>query len=267
MTYWTDGNYWVTPPILAPVTPTDEFQQATGIRLSHAFVGDSLVDTEGGVVLAPVGAPTIDNPVTNTLDGAPLITDPPSKIWSHSYRYTLTTQAHQAASPSAIDFGTQSFMVSATVRFGVQGAPAALCGNRDMSLEGFEIKYDTASNKLQFAAQPVSGGAVITEFVEAMETGTLWYEVCAIVDRSAGLIRLGTVANESSAAIGVGSLTSALPFSIGKGRLPAIIGDTMGVRVAFGSQVEGRSPKLIAQSVAPLIWFSRTFERVVSTAK
>ena len=95
-----------------------------------------------------------------------------------------------------------------------------------------------------------------------------WHEICVVVDRTNNVIRVGTINGEMSAVFSdSGSLTSGRAFSLYQGRILGLVGDIMGCRVALGAQVEGRSPKAIAQVVAKLIWWDDVFVRAASDAK
>jgi hypothetical protein len=251
-----------------PRTPLDEYRQATGIRLAHDFRGDSLTDAIGGVVLTPTSA-TIDNLVSNTLDGDP-ISDPPSLLWSHAYKTTGTGSSLAAGAATDVDFGLGSWMAHFTVAFDSQAAACDLGGNRDGSSEGWLLRWTQASDLLQVLAQPVGEALVVAQITEVLDSVAAvdHHEVVIIADRANDRLRLATINAEVDVALpATGSFTTAAPFAIGKVLGLSCIATVMGVRVAFGSQVENRSPLAVAQASAKLIWWDDEFTRVETDAK
>jgi hypothetical protein len=260
-----DG-WLITQSADPPRTPLDEYRARTGIRLAHDFRGDSLTAGISGQLLTAVNGPTFDEDVADTLDGNPLLSDPFSLLVSHSFSLFATNHRFETSSPTAVDFGTGSFLVHWTGRFPDPAGVCDLFGNRDGSSEGFEVQFDQGAQKVQALAQPVGQGLDGAEFVESIGTDE-WVDIVVIADRAAGLWKLGTILNETSTALSPGTLTSADPLQIGAVNGLACVAEVMALRVAFGTQVEGRSPTQLARAIAKTIWLEPDDRRVSTPFK
>lgn len=253
---------------VGPGDAREEFYGLTGIRLSNFFGGSSLTDAFGGAVLAPVGAPSFDALVADTLNGAPLITDPPSYLWNHAFRFQATGDSYTVPAVDSVPLGEESVMVAVTARFLPPGVSADLCGNRAMTpATGLEVKYDGQNFRVTVTAQPAGQAASTVNLLGALDNN-LWHTIVVIADRANNLLRCGTIDGEASVALAAtGTLQSTRPFSIGKGRGLALLADTMHVLIAVGPQVEGRSPTNIAQAIAGAVYWDRDFSRVTAPAR
>lgn len=267
----TGFGYGDRPLDIAPTDAREAYFQANNIRLAHDFAGRDLVDDFGGLVLTPVNAPSVDINVINTLDGSPLASDPPSKLWSHAYKFTAGNQQLQTASATSIDFGVQSFLVHLTLKFLPQGATVELAGNLDAT-SGWSLKY-TAAQMLQFFVKRSGFPVDVIDLAVVLDDDG-WHDVVAIVDLDtqapvpAPIARLGVINSEATSLLDLsGSLTSSAPFSIGKVSGLSVLGDVMAVRLALGPQVEGRSTPALAQASAKLIWWTDLFTRVATAPK
>lgn len=273
MSWLIDGRgrdgWLITATADPPKTVLDEIRAALGIRLAHHFGGNSLTDVIGGVALATVNGPSFDTTVSDTLDGTPLASDPPSLTWSHAYQTTITNQSFDAPLPSSVPVGADSVMVALMGRD--PSAAPGVCswvGNRDTGDEdGFEIVYDKTTGEMRATAQVVGETAVSAEIAAVMDDN-FWRPIVMIADRANGILRLSDFETEMSVALPAGTLASAAPFSLFQvgGKL-ACTAQMMFCMVAFGEQVEGRSAQPIAQALAKLVSVTDQFSFVSTPLK
>ncbi len=244
---------------LVPTNAVNEYALDTGIRLSHYFAGDSATDkvASSGITLAKIGTALVDTTVVDTLDSA-------GQQWSHAYKMQAVGDAWDAPSPSAINIGTASVMLHVTLY-----APAV--GTGSMDIAGNETATSGLAVQLQTGGKIIGvariGGVPVSVEIPG-RTADTWVDVVLIADRTAGLLKMGTVEAETSLALPAGSLASARAFSIGRGRLQALINSqVMAARLAFGPQVEALRPREVAQAAAKRAWWDDVYSRLTAPAR
>ena len=128
---------------VGPGDAREEFYGLTGIRLSNFFGGSSLTDAFGGAVLAPVGAPSFDALVADTLNGAPLITDPPSYLWNHAFRFQATGDSYTVPAVDSVPLGEESVMVGIKKRVVTFLSETTFCNDINGVTYSGSVKIDS----------------------------------------------------------------------------------------------------------------------------
>lgn len=242
-----------------PIDPVSEYGVDTGVSLAHYFAGDSATDkvAASGVTLAKIGTALVDTTVVDTLD-------PGGNQWSHAYKMQAVGDAWDAPSPTAIAIGTASVMLHVTLYAPAVGAGSMDIAGNETATSGLAVQLQTGGNIIGVAR--IAGVPVFVTIPG--RTADTWVDVVLIADRTAGLLKMGTVEAETSAALPAGSLASSRAFSIGRGRVQALVNSqVMAARLAFGPQVESLRPREVAQAAAKRVWWDQVYSRIPAPAR
>jgi hypothetical protein len=211
-------------------------EPGTGILLSHLFQGDSATDkVTGAITLVAAGTAILDTLVADTLAF-------PGKLHSHAYKSQANNDAWNSDGTIAFDDGSLLLHITAWSPSVVPIGIVDIAGNEDVTT-GVAIQIDSSYNLIGTVRL---GGVPETLSISGEASPGTWFDAMLIVDRpkgGAGTMYFATNDVIMSKAIGAGSLLSARPFSIHKGRVTGMQDQVMSARMALGDQLIGRGPE------------------------
>jgi hypothetical protein len=261
------GSAWFEDSVIVPGAsgvsgPVGELSDAIKLSLSSLFLGDSEIDQVTGTSLVAVGTtPARKNQPTDALIEA----EPTPTFASTAFDFPVADDSWEVLDGSFNNVTTGSSMLGITFQLNSTPADRALVGKFEIAPDvvGIELKV-TAAGLVQCAVRFLGEGATQTVQLSGTFFTGIKHTVVCLIDHSLDLLVLGSTDegatesdNEASVAIPAsGTLTNlTTKWAIGAQRLQAFDGQVLTVWTADGTQVEGRSPKLIAREAAKLTWW------------